>query len=235
MKKILLFTAFFVVAASLCGCQGSLFRPEVTIDGNTLYYGEHSYTFIETEDEAMLRFTHFPATVDEFKTLQEKQMGRSKPGALCLNVLAFEMFRRNRRNGETCIKLCNTSTNATTVINMLKQKFSTVRNDPTDTDSYHQGYLMASFLKGATQDNKYQPDEPYELSFYLDDNIYVKQGERNNIYYGYVYHYYCYRNGDQKCTASVLVEDDSDIVLGHNLANFYLAVPSIKTWKDTLK
>jgi len=220
--------------------------PTAVLNGNTLTYGDHSYTFTDgltlqnglpaktAGQKATLTFTHFPATVDEFKALQAQLMGKSMAGALALNILAYEMFRRDRAVGEECLKLCNIDVNASETIGMLRQKLSTNRYDPNDNDTYHQPFLAASFLDGATQDSKYQPNYPYVMSFTWNTNPNIKQHERSNTYYGYIYHLNVVRNG-KPTDASVLVPDEEELVLAHNTPNYYVMLPDIKTWEDTLK
>ena len=207
--------------------------------------GQHSYDFDDTLQltdrskakggTATLTFSHFPDSVEEFQTLQEQLLGTSPAGCLALNLLAYEMFRRNREIGEACIRLCNTPANASATLRMLKEKFSQVRHDASDHDTYHQPYLVASFLKGATQTNGYQPEEPYTLTFYLSDNPNTRQHERSSLLSGFLYRISIRRNGTQEHEATVLVPDGEMVVLAHNTSNFYVAVPPVKKWDDTLK
>ena len=204
------------------------------LDGNTLTYGEHQYTLEEDETTARVVFTHFPATIREFETLQKQLLGESRPGTLALELMAFEMYRRNRTKGEECIKKCTISAQAKSAISNLGQKFPLHRGDEI-TDSYQQPYLIASFLKGATESNKFQPDYPYQLDFTLSDSVYDKQGEYSHIYWGSIYYYNTYRNGDKQVKASVIVLDDDPIVMVHNCPSYYFATTTIKSWEDTLK
>ena len=241
MKRLIPLLLCTVFGLALCACEDFPlpFGPkeedvEAKLDGNTLYYGDYYYTFTETDTKATLQFSHFPASQKEFELLQKHLLGPSKPGALALTLLSFEMYRRDRNTGSACIRACMESSYAASAISQLSQKFPKNRSDINIGDSYLQPYLIAACLNGATQDNLYQPLRPYKLEIFLDDSSYAKQGERTNVLYGYVYHYYVMRNA-KKCSASVLVPDDEPYVRGHNLSNFTMAVPSIKTWDDTLK
>lgn len=223
-------------------------QPTFTLEGNTLHWGDHSYTLddglrldgdLPSSDKSQactVTFTHFPASLEEFRTLQEQLLGRSFGGTLALNLMAYEMFRRDREAGKEAIKMCNTSANASATINQLGQKFSRTRFDADDHDTYHQPYLIASFLKGATQTNKYQPEYPYELRFQWSANPYSKQHDRSDMSYGYLYRLVTQRNGDKECEASVLLSDDEeDFLQVWNAPSYYYAVPNIKKWDDTLK
>lgn len=228
--------------------QTSDFSPQPRLEGNTLYYGDHSYTLDDglrldgdqpSEDEGQMctvTFTHFPSSIDEFRALQEQFMGNRFGGCLALNVMAYEMYRRDRALGEEAIRLVNTPTNASQTLRTLGQKFPSVRYDENDNDSYHQPYLVAAFLKGATHDNKYQPEYPYVLRFCWNKNPYMKQHEYSNMLYGYIYRLVALRNGENECNAEVLVDEDgSGLLRISNCASFYYAVPNIRHWDDTLK
>lgn len=222
--------------------------PVVRLEGNTLHYGDHLYTLddglrldgdLPSRAEGQVctvTFTHFPATVKEFRDLYDQLMGTSYGGVLALNVMAYEMYRRDRAMGEEAIRLVNTPTNATTTIGTLAQKFPKVRGDENDNDSYHQPYLVAAFLEGATHDNKYQPAYPYVLRFRWSTNPYVTQHEYSNMLYGYIYNLVALRNGENECAVSVLSDEDNPLLLKvSNCPSFYYAVPNIRRWDDTLK
>ena len=204
------------------------------LDGNTLTYGSHHYTFDETSTKGTVTFTHFPATVREFSAVQDELLGNSKPGALVLEIMAFEMYRRDRTKGQKCIEKCNLAPNAKTVIANLSQRFPDKRDNLTD-DS-RQPYLVSAFLKGSTQENGYQPDYPYEITFTESTAEYAKQGEYSISGFGRVYTWETVRGGWRDVSATVLVSDDEyDFVLVNDCAALYSEVPAISDWKDTLK
>ncbi|MBR4809563.1 MAG: hypothetical protein IK031_04715 [Bacteroidales bacterium] len=204
-------------------------------DGNTLTYGEHQYTLEEVQTESGLTgtvtFTHFPATVREFTFLQSQLLGTSQPGTLALNLMAFEMYRRDRTKGQKCVEMCNLSANAKQVLNNLKEKFPEDRSVGV-SDTYQQPYLVASFLVGATQMNNYQPEYPYKLVFTYNES---RPSEHSSTFFGTVHHWLTARGGLKDYDATVLVPDDDDIVLVHGCANYYLAAPPVSDWKDNLK
>lgn len=226
-----------LASCDILGLDDPILEDDDTVpilDGNTFTYGDHQYVFDETATSGTVTFTHFPATVREFKFLQSQLLGTSQPGTLALNLMAFEMFRRDRVKGQKCIELCNLSVNAKSVISQLKEKFPEQR-DAVGGDSYWQPYLVASFLKGATQENKYQPEYPYKLSFTLSTSTYDKQGEYSYSFFGKVYYWMTERAGNKDVKASVLVPDDDEIVLVHGCSNYTMAAPTIQKWEDTLK
>ena len=243
--KTRFFAALFASLAIFASCDLIGFDEPILedddtvpiLDGNTLTYGTHQYTLSEKNDgdvpTGTVTFTHFPATLREFKTLQSQLLGTSQPGTLALNLMAFEMYRRDRSIGQKCIEACNLSANAKSVINNLKEKFPQQRGE--QTDSYQQPYLVASFLVGATQENKYQPEYPYKVSFTYSTSSYAKQGEYSYTFFGKIYHWLTTRGGNKDYDATVIVPDDDDIILVHGCSNYYLAAPTISSWDDTLK
>jgi hypothetical protein len=100
-------------------------------------------------------FNRFPASVEEFKSVREK-IGGEPHGAVALQLMAYEMYRRNRTRGEECIRLNNVIVNITTAISQLGQLFG--------SDQYYgRPYQIAAFLKGATPTNGYNPAKPYTV------------------------------------------------------------------------
>ncbi|MBO4565939.1 MAG: hypothetical protein J5695_01790 [Bacteroidales bacterium] len=236
--------AIFTACEGLFDFDDTFFEDDTTVpilDGNTLTYGEHQYTleekFVGDVPTGTITFTHFPATLREFKTLQTQLLGSSQPGTLALNLMAFEMFRRDRTVGQKCIEACNLSVNAKSVINNLKEKFPLQRGP--ETDSYQQSYLVATFLAGATQENKYQPEYPYKFEFTYNTSNYKQQGEYSYSFFGKIYHWVTTRGGNKDYDATVIVldedlDDDGGIRV-HGCSNYYLAAPTISGWNDTLK
>ena len=241
-----LFAALFAALAIFTSCEEffdfdePVFGEDDTVpilDGNTLTYGTHQYVleenYVGAVPSATITFTHFPATMREFMTVQSQLLGVSQPGTLALNLMAFEMFRRDRTVGQKCIEACNLSVNAKSVINNLKEKFPMQRGQ--ETDSYQQSYLVASFLVGATQENKYQPEYPYKFAFTYNTSPYANQGEYSYSFFGHVYHWVTTRAGNKDYDASVIVPEDEDVIRVHSCSNYYLAAPTISGWEDTLK
>lgn len=148
--------------------------------------------------------------------------------------MSFEMYRRDRSVGEKCFKSCVLSAEATINIDRLRQKFPATRS-ATTTDSYQQPYLVAAYLKGATQANSYTPSEPYVITLTWNDNSNVNQGEHSSTYNGNVYHYYLLYNGGEKRSAAVLEPDGGGNMMVYSCGNLIMSVPTISSWNDLLK
>ena len=98
-------------------------------------------------------FTGIPATLEEFKQVRQT-LGKEPQGAVALQVMAFEMFRRNRTVGEQALRLNNTATNYNSTIERLKEMMG--------KDKYYaRPYLAAALLDGANPSNAYTPKSPY--------------------------------------------------------------------------
>jgi D-methionine transport system substrate-binding protein len=125
--------------------------------------GTISHTTYTTGQSGTVSFNRFPATVPEFKQVRD-QIGGEPHGAIALQVMAYELFRRDRVRGEECIRLNNVLTNVTTPLSQLKQLFSNDAN-------YARPYQMAAYLKGATWDNGYKPDKPYTVEVEVNNGV----------------------------------------------------------------
>ena len=117
--------------------------------------GEISHTKYTKGQTGNVTFNRFPATVEEFKAVREK-IGGEPHGAVALQIMAFEMYRRDRDTGLECIKLNNTRNNVTSVTRRLQELFGR-------DAGYARPYQMAAFLKGATPQNGYNPTKPYTI------------------------------------------------------------------------
>lgn len=107
-------------------------------------------------------FNRFPASVAEFTQVREK-IGGEPHGAIALQIMAMEMYRRDRAIGTECLKLNNTTTNVKGCLDRLKELFGT-------DVSYARPYQAAAFLSGATPDNGYKPNEPYTINIEVRGN-----------------------------------------------------------------
>ena len=105
---------------------------------------------------ATVSFSRFPVSVEEFQQVRE-QIGNEPHGCIALQVMAYEMFRRDKAIGKECITLNNLKVNVSQTVNRL-----TELNRP--NDSYARPYQMAAYLKGATWQNGYAPDKPYTIT-----------------------------------------------------------------------
>ena len=106
-------------------------------------------------------FSGIPATLDQFKALQ-REVGVEPQGALALQVLAFEMFRRDAKLGEEALRLNNTQVNVQSTLHMLKEMMNV------KDVFYSRPYIAAALMKGASVENGYQPDKPYTIEMRVD-------------------------------------------------------------------
>lgn len=101
-------------------------------------------------------FARFPATLAEWQQAQ-RVLGSEPQGAVALQVMAFELFRRDPAAGRQALEQNNTSTNFNSTVERLQQLMDT-------KDTYYaRPYIAAALLKGATPDNGYQPEVPYRV------------------------------------------------------------------------
>ena len=122
---------------------------EVTITGKI------SHTTYLKVQSGKVSFNRFPATVEEFMQVREK-IGSEPHGAVALQIMAYELYRRDRSVGAECIELNNIKTNVSSATRRLNELFG---NDA----GYARPYQMAAFLKGATHLNGYKPSKPYTI------------------------------------------------------------------------
>lgn len=125
-----------------------------------------------------------PATLEEFQALQT-ELGTTPEGCIMLQLVAMEMYRRDRNVGLECLALNNTETNLSDMKRRLNELFR-------ENDSYARPYLVSACLKGATPANGYNPEKPYTIQVRKDPN---KSDERSQMLKGYVKHYQLYSNG----------------------------------------
>ena len=242
MKKLLSLAACALFALLSVSCIEDIFDPSDPygdndntfgiLDGNTLNYGDHTYILDEKGNTGTITFTHFPKNVREFRILQNQLLGYSKAGVLALDLMAMEMYRRNRTAGSAALAECNVSSKLKSIMNQLNLKFPEDR-EAGETDTSYQPYLIASFLQGATFENGYQPDYPYVLKFYENPSPFVKQGESS--YLGKLYHWCIMRYGEKEVDATIAYLDDDEPYIVTECSDFTAGVPAVKFWEDTLQ
>ena len=185
MKRIVLFALVLMAAAACKGLTGvDETSRDWKVDGNTMTWGEHTYTLTGTVSEpsfdkdgvlvspmpcmteASVSFTANPEGYNEFSTVYREFLGKSKEGAAAMIPMAMELFGRNRSTGERCLQLlCGSQVNAQDIVRELGSKMYRSTYSPT-TDLYVQRYLPAALLAGATADNSYTPNEPYTVELW---------------------------------------------------------------------
>ena len=126
-----------------------------------------------------------PTTLDEFKALQA-ELGTTPEGCIMLQLVAMEMYRRDKNVGRECLSLNNTSTNLTSVTRRLDELYR-------PNDSYSRPYLVSSCFKGATPANGYNPNKPFTIEVRRDP---VRPNdERSQMLKGYVKYFQLYSDG----------------------------------------
>ena len=126
-----------------------------------------------------------PATLEEFQALQA-EIGTTPEGCIMLQLVAMEMYRRNRSVGIECLQLNNTDTN----LSSMKRRWDELYRE---NDSYARPYLVSSCFKGATPANGYNPTKPYTIQVRRDPTR--PEDERSQILKGYVKHLQVYSDG----------------------------------------
>lgn len=153
------------------GLLGKL-AGDVVVEGNTLRYGDHTYTVSGEIDytsgqfktpTAAVTFTNVPADYAEFEAVYRNLLGKSVQGTAAMVPMAIELYARDASVGERCLHLlCNGPATVSEITGILKQKFVASRFSP-ENDSYIQRYLPAALLKGAVPSNAYTPTKPYTV------------------------------------------------------------------------
>lgn len=126
-----------------------------------------------------------PATLQEFQALQA-ELGTTPEGCIMLQLVAMEMYRRDRNVGLECLTLNNTSTNLSFVTSRLKEIFR-------ENDSYARPYLVSTYFKGAKPSNGYNPEKPYTIQ--VRRNPAYPNDERSQALKGYVKYMQVYSEG----------------------------------------
>lgn len=116
----------------------------------------------EPNKQVAVEFDHFPTSIAEWKRLQ-KQMGTTPQGAVVLQIMAFELYRNNRTDGEAALRLNNTSTNYNSTVERLREIMG--------KDKYYaRPYIAWAMLRGATPENGYNVSEPHYVDIKVDPN-----------------------------------------------------------------
>ena len=146
-------------------------RLEVTITGDI------SHTEYTSGQSGTITFNHFPTTVEEFKQVRE-QIGSEPHGAVALQLMAFEMFRRDRTIGEECIRLNTVTSGVPSPLRRLNELFG-------KDAGYARPYQMAGFLKDASPANGYNPSKPYTVEVKINPGIRYQQSSifQTNVIY----------------------------------------------------
>ncbi|MBO4476178.1 MAG: hypothetical protein J5737_05620 [Bacteroidales bacterium] len=177
---------------------------ETKVTGNTVTYGEHSYTVDGTisydfnpgeyrqQVTASVTFTNIPSGFNEFKAVYEGLLGKSVEGTVSMVPMAMEIYARSASTGERCLGLlCKDEATVDGIVRILKSKIVPSTASGAD-DEYIQRYLPAALLKGANYENAYAPAEPYTVE--MGPAATLPQ-ETKMTPYGTVYYTYIFADG----------------------------------------
>ena len=160
-KSFFLIVAIFLLGLTACAendqISGSTKTKPNAPNTNLEVYisGTISHTTHTPGQTGSVTFNRFPYSINEFKSVQQK-IGGEPHGAVALELMAAEMYRWNAEIGTECMKLCNTPLNIDPQIRRWKELFGKDVN-------YNRPYQIGAFLKGATHENRYTPNEPYTI------------------------------------------------------------------------
>lgn len=146
--------------------------------------GDISHDKWNKNESASVTFDRIPTSVEEFKDLQQ-YLGKEPQGCVALQLMAMEMYRRDRVEGEECLKLNNTTTNLPSIVNRLKEVLC-------GTDSYARPHLVATYFEGATPQNGFNPDIPYKVNVRSSQ---TQDYQRSQMLQGYVLYLNVYSEG----------------------------------------
>ena len=212
--------------------------PVMKLDGNTLTYGNHTYTVngvidFRSKDHkkptASVTFTNVPADFAEFEAVYNNILGKSSQGAAAMIPMAIELYARDTEVGKKCFELlCNGSATSNDIIRTLKTKLVTSKY-ANENDSYLQRYMAAALLKGANSKNAYAPEEPYTVEMCSSPNGFKEAPLAG----GTVYYLYIIANGwdSNQRAVDVLQMDGSEYYKVFNCSSTYVQCKNIVgTW-----
>lgn len=154
-------------------------RYDAVVNGNTITYGDHTYTIVSDIDvdtkeykkaTASVTFSNIPSGFTEFEAVYNGLLGKSVAGTVAMIPMAMEIYARKASTGEKCFNLlCNSSATVSGIIRELKNKIVASDYSP-ENDQYIQRFLPAALLKGATNKNAYSPSTPYTVEMTMSPN-----------------------------------------------------------------
>ena len=166
-------------------------KPQWQVDGNTLTYGQHTYTMEGNMDKeyvanakAKVTFTNVPSDYEEFLTVYEQLLGKTSYGVSAMLPMAFELWGRDHELGKQCIALITGGTCYNEIMRQLPAHMELSSQSPAD-DPYVQRCLPAAVLEGATKENGYNPTEPYTVNMVIGRK--AQWGEESEVLQANVY------------------------------------------------
>lgn len=221
------------IDANSCRIDGTLYR----ITGNLGLDAAGDPADLSATET--VTFTAFPATVAQFALLRERLLGERLGGTVALELMAFEMFRRDRTVGEPCLDLINYSTSLVSLKNILSQRFTKRRDTPSD-DPYVQPYFVAAMLEGASIENNYQPAEPYSITVSWQDWA-PREKLSGVMMFGDIYNVlidvpgYARSSNSKRKIALLVDKEETPFVRVYSTTAITTQVAPVRGWEDTLK
>lgn len=124
--------------------------------------GDIDHSTWKPDATTSVEFNAFPKNLDEWKQMQEV-LGNEPQGAVALQVMAFELYRNNRTDGEEALRLNNTQTNYNSTVERLHEIMG-------KDQFYARPYIAWAMLDGATPENGYKVGPPYSIKMKVDPN-----------------------------------------------------------------
>lgn len=222
------------IDANSCRIDGTLYR----ITGNLGLDAAGDPADLSATET--VTFSAFPSTYAQFALLRERLLGKRMGGAVALELMAFEMFRRDRTVGEPCLDLINYSSSLVSLKNILSQRFTQRRDTPSD-DPYVQPYFVAAMLEGASIENKYQPSHPYSITVSWQERTPREElsgvtmyGDIYNVILNNVPGYARSSNPNRKIALHV-DKEATPFVQVYSATAITTQVYSVRGWEDTLQ
>jgi len=159
LRRITVVVLLSGFATSFCNAQRTVSNESLRVT----ITGDISHTEYKSGQSGTVTFNRFPTTVEEFKQVRE-QIGGEPHGAVALQLMAFEMFRHDRKIGEECIRMNSVNSSVPGAIRRLNELFG-------KDASYARPYQVAGFLKDAEPKNGYSPSKPYTVEVKVNPGI----------------------------------------------------------------
>lgn len=217
MKKLILTMCFLFGALAMGQAQQSF-----TYNGHT-YTMEGNLTIEKYNPKATgkVTFTHIPSDYEEFAYVYEL-LGQTPYGVAAMMPMAMEMYARDSKVGEECIKLINAQNNVSSVMSILRDKLK----DVGEGDTYCQRYLPAAVLDGATPENGYTPKKPYTINMKAS----VNKHQEMQLFDGTVMYIYIMGKGwdTEQRSIEIVKTSDSELFKVFNCPSLYVQCKRIK-------
>lgn len=173
----------------------------------------------------MVTFTNVPSDYAEFEKVYTEFLGQTPYGTAAMMPMAMAIYGRDRAEGEKCIRLISYPSNVNSVLSQLREKFGTSQYAP-ENDPYHQPYLPAAVLEGATPENGYTPKTPYTVNMRASAN----QHQDMQLYQGRVMYIYMMGKGwdTEQRSVEIIQVNQGDLFKVFNCPSLYTQCKNIR-------